>query len=201
MIVKTKLNMGCGFKKIPDYHNVDIADLFKPDEIVDLEKTPWPWADDTFEAIAAYDVLEHLGPSPREFIDILKEMYRVSKDQAVWTVRVPHWRCDIAVDDPTHVRVITTNTFKLFDQKKNKEGFEADLSHSLLGLTNGIDIEVEDTKFDFVGYWAQQARDGWIGARELDVKLNTLNNICESLEFTIRVHKPGRYLEWARKFI
>lgn len=199
--MKSKLNIGCGFKKNDDHHNVDITELVHPDEVVDLEQLPWPWPDNSFDTITAKDTLEHLGASPREFIKILQEMYRVSKDQAEWVITVPHWRCDLAVDDPTHVRVITANTFKLFDQKLNKEFYERGLSHSMLGLTSEIDVETEKVSFDFINYWKNQVDSGMLGSAEFEIKLNTLNNICETTHINIRVHKPGRYLEWAKKFI
>ena len=58
-----KLNLGSGLKKIKGYINVDKNPIFKPDEVVDLDVTPWPWKDNEFSHIVAKDILEHLGIS------------------------------------------------------------------------------------------------------------------------------------------
>jgi hypothetical protein len=38
-----KLNMGCGFKKINDHWNVDVEAKCNPDQVLNLETTPWPY--------------------------------------------------------------------------------------------------------------------------------------------------------------
>ncbi len=194
--MKTKLNLGCGLAKLDDYLNVDFADFCKPDQIVDLEALPWPWPDDSFDTIRAKDILEHLGAAPRDFLKIIAEMYRVSKPGAIWHITVPHWRCDNALNDPTHVRVITSRTFELFDQAKNVENYQRGLSHSALGLQEKIDLETVGVDFDIIGIWLDQLRIGNIDQQELNLKLNTLNNICESTHIYIRCHKPSRYAGW-----
>ena len=115
---KTKLNLGCGFQKLPGFVNVDISDISEPDCKHDLMQFPWPFEDNSVQHIVAKDILEHLGSSPDDFINVLKEMYRVSCNGAAWEVQFPHHRCDIAYDDPTHVRRLTSTTFRLFDQKQ-----------------------------------------------------------------------------------
>ena len=194
----TKLNMGCGFNKLNDHWNVDSFAKCNPDQVLDLEVTPWPYDDDFFDKINASNVLEHLGQDPNLFTNIIKEMYRVSKDKAEWYVQVPHHRCDSFWDDHTHVRVLTPKTFSMFDQKTNFESIARKLSHSTYGLYYDIDLEVVDVTYNIVGYWLQQQQDGMIGSKELDIKLNTLSNVCESVNIFIKVHKPGRFQDWAK---
>jgi ubiquinone/menaquinone biosynthesis C-methylase UbiE len=169
--------------------------------VVDLEVLPWPWPDNSFDEIFAKDILEHIGANPKEFIKIIGEMYRVSKPGAIWKVIVPHWRCDLAFDDPTHVRVITASTFKLFDQAKNVEAWKNKRADSLLGIINEIDVEITDNKFNIIEYWKNEVENQNLTNRQLDLKLNTLNNVAESTEITLLVHKPCRYNSWAEKFI
>ena len=137
-----KLNIGCGFKKLDDHWNVDSQSSCNPDQIVDLEVTPWPWENDFFERIHADNILEHLGQSPKLFTEIIKEMYRVSKDGAEWFINVPHFRSDLFWDDYTHVRPITAKTLKLFDQEYNVYCIEKHFSDSTFGLYHNIDIEI-----------------------------------------------------------
>lgn len=188
-----KLNLGCGFKKLNDHWNVDCEPKCNPDQVLDLETTPWPFEDNFFEKITADNVLEHLGHDPKVFTNIIKEMYRVSVDKAEWYINVPHHRCDLHWDDYTHVRTLTPKTFKMFDQKVNQESIQKQLSDSTFGLYHNVDLEVYDVSYNIINYWKQQLATGMIGSAELDIKLNTMSNVAESVNIFIRVHKPGRF--------
>jgi hypothetical protein len=187
-----KLNLGCGYKKLYDHWNVDIEPRANPDQVVDLEITPWPWPDDFFKKITADNILEHLGQSPRVFTQIIKEMYRVSADQAEWFICVPHHRCDLFWDDYTHVRPLSAKTFQMFDQKINFDTIERKLSESTFGIYHSVDLEVYDVSYNIINYWKEQQQQGMIGAQQLNINLNTLANVCETINIFIRVHKPGR---------
>lgn len=188
-----KLNMGCGFKKINDHWNVDVESKCNPDEVLDFEKTPWPYEDNFFEKITADNILEHLGQDPKVFTNIIKEMYRVSCDGAEWYINVPHHRCDLFWDDYTHVRPLSAKTFKMFDQKINYESIEKKLSDSTFGLYHNVDLEVYDVTYEIIAYWKQKVAEGMLGQKELDIKLNTISNVAESVNIFIKVHKPGRF--------
>lgn len=194
-----KLNMGCGFKKLNDHWNVDVEPKCNPDQVLDFEVTPWPYEDDFFEKITADNILEHLGQDPKVFTKILKEMYRVSKDGAEWYINIPHHRCDLYWDDYTHVRVLTPKTFRMFDQKVNLDSIERKLSDSTFGLYHDMDLEVYDVTYNMVGYWLNQQEEGMIGPKQLNINLNTMSNVAESVNIFIRVHKPGRYSDWLNK--
>lgn len=190
---QTKLNMGCGFKKLSDHWNVDVESKCNPDEVLDFETTPWPYEDNFFDKITADNILEHLGQSPKVFTNVIKEMYRVSKDGAIWAICIPHHRCDLFWDDYTHVRVLTPKTFMMFDQKFNYNTIERKLSESTFGIYHGVDLEIIDVNYNIIPMWKQQVADGMLGSRELDIKLNTLANVVESINIFIKVHKPGRF--------
>jgi predicted SAM-dependent methyltransferase len=196
----TKLNMGCGFKKLDDHWNVDIEKKCNPDQILDFEITPWPYADNFFEKITADNILEHLGQDPKVFTNIIKEMYRVSKNGAEWFINVPHHRCDLFWDDYTHVRPLSAKTFKMFDQRVNFESIQKCLSDSTYGIYHDIDLEVYDSTLNLVNYWIQQQNEGMIGSNQLMINLNTMSNVVESVNIFIRVHKPGRYEDLVKKY-
>lgn len=195
----TMLNMGCGFKKLDDYWNVDIEPKCNPDQILDFEQTPWPYEDNFFDKILANNILEHLGQNPKIFTNIIKEMYRVSKNEANWFVKVPHHRCDLFYDDYTHVRPLTAKTFKMFDQKFNYETIERKLSESTYGIYYNVDLEIVDLQYHIIDMWTQQVNNGMLGSSELNIKLNTLSNVCESIDIVIKVHKPGRFQHFYTK--
>ena len=194
-----KLNMGCGFKKLNDHWNVDIEPKCNPDQVLDFEVTPWPYEDNFFEKITADNILEHLGQNPKVFTNIIKEMYRVSKHGAEWIINVPHHRCDLFWDDYTHVRALSAKTFRMFDQKVNFESISKGLSDSTFGLYHDVDLEVYDVNYNMVGYWLDLQRQGMLGQTQLEINLNTMSNVAESVVIFIRVHKPGRFEDWFKK--
>ncbi len=189
----TKLNMGCGFKKLFDHWNVDIEPKCNPDQVLDLDQTPWPFEDNFFTKITCDNILEHLGQNPKVFTNVIKEMYRVSQDKAEWYICVPHHRCDLFWDDYTHVRPLSAKTFKMFDQKFNYDTIQRGLSESTFGIYHSVDLDVYDATYNIIPYWSSQVEQGMMGSKELDIKLNTMSNICETLNIFIRVHKPGRF--------
>lgn len=191
--IPKKLNLGCGLKKFDGFVNVDKSELVKPDEVVDLDVLPWKWKDNEFDHIVAKDILEHLGNSQEDFIQIIKEMYRITANGGIWEIQVPHWRCDIALDDPTHKRLITLGMFSLFNKRIQIEKARTKSSESLLAFEHDIDIEVCDTKFEYTEPYKERMRQGKITQEELHFAMNHLNNVIMSTILLIQVHKPGRY--------
>lgn len=193
-----KLNLGCGFNKKNDHWNVDKFAGCNPDEVLDLEVFPWPWEDNFFTKIHASNILEHLGQNPNTFTQVMKELYRVSAPGAIWEIQVPHHRCDLYYDDYTHVRALTEKTFKMFDQNVNIKSIERGLSDSTFGLYHNIDIEVYKSNYNLVSYWTDLEKDGMLGSKELNIKLNTMSNVVESIDIFIKVHKPCRQENWLK---
>jgi hypothetical protein len=191
--VTKKLNLGCGLVKFSECLNVDKSELVKPDEVVDLDILPWKWQDDEFDHIIAKDILEHLGENSADIIKYLKEMYRISANGAIWEVMIPHWRCDTALSDPTHKRVMTIETFRLFDMKYNADSVGVNGSHSLLAFDTNIDIEVCEIDFVYTEPFKKKIEDKQITKEELHYALNHLNNVAISTKMLIQVHKPPRY--------
>jgi predicted SAM-dependent methyltransferase len=198
-IEQTKLNMGCGFRKLEDHWNVDISPKCNPDQVLDFDVTPWPYEDSFFENITASNILEHLGQNPRVFTEIIKEMYRVSKDGATWFIQIPHHRCDVFFDDYTHVRALTEKTFKMWDQKVNYESILKNSADSTYGLYNDVDLEVVDVDYNIIHVWRNELEAGLIGAAQLNKKLNTLANVVDTVSISIKIHKPGRYADFIKK--
>ena len=189
---KIKINLGCGGQALPGFVNIDVSDISQANLKHDLMNFPWPFEDSSVDHIVAKDILEHVGTTPMDFINVLKEMYRVSSNGAAWEVQFPHHRCDIAVDDPTHVRLLTQTTFKLFDQKRAMQLMELQQAESPLAIEHDIDIEVCDVKHDWNNYWTEKVRNKEMTEDELYFNLNTMNNVAQSVIMLIQTHKPGR---------
>jgi len=69
------LNLGSGGNNLPGYTNVDNRPETNPDMVYDLEKTPYPWPDESAAEIIWKDALEHLSWRVIEFV--LKECHRI----------------------------------------------------------------------------------------------------------------------------
>lgn len=93
----TKLNLGCGSRKIEGFTNVDSNLLFNPDLVHDLNK-PLPFKDNSVSEIRMEMVLSYLDDINLMF----REIYRVSKNRAKVTVLVPHFSFGFV--DPNHKR-------------------------------------------------------------------------------------------------
>ena len=191
--VPKRLNMGSGFMKLDGFVNADNSDLCDPDVKVDFNQLPWPFEDSEFQHIVAKDILEHLDTDKVPLTDIIKEMYRVSENGAVWEIQVPHHRSDHAWDDPTHKRPVTPGTFKLFNQKNLIEGYQIGRSDSPLAFEMGVDMDLCETRYVYVGYWLDLLKEKKITEEQLELALNTQSNVAESTLMLIQIHKPGRY--------
>lgn len=187
-----RMNLGSGLNKLDGYLNVDISSSTNPDVVVDLNVTPWPWKDNEFDHIVAKDIIEHLGNSSDHFIEVLKEMYRVSNNGAIWEIQCPHWRCDTAIDDPTHRRLITPGMFNLFNKNSLFIKAKTSESDSPLAFDHDIDIEICDMQFDYIPFWKQKLNNKEITEEQLIFALNHYNNVAVSVRYLIQVHKPGR---------
>lgn len=135
----SKLNLGCGKKKLPQHLNVDREPSVKPDLIHDLNVYPYPLPEGFFEEIHAYDVVEHL----ENLVLFMREVWRLAQPKARVFITTPHFSCANAYTDPTHVRQLGYFSFDYFtaDQQWNyygSQGFEITHRHIVFapGLAN-----------------------------------------------------------------
>jgi len=107
---KKVLHVGCGTAKLPGATGVDVLKLSGVDVVHDLDKTPWPFADNTFDVILAHSVLEHVD----SVLHFMNEAYRVGKPDARLVICVPYFRSVDAYDDPTHRHFFTSRSMEYF---------------------------------------------------------------------------------------
>jgi hypothetical protein len=176
-----KLNMGCGHQKQPGYLNVDVSGECSPDQIWDLEKTPWPWESNSAEAVLFSHSLEHIGGDPRVFKEIIRELYRVCMNGAELIVKVPHPRHDDFITDPTHVRVITAGTFSMLSKRLNTEWIKIGAANTPLAIYWGVDFEIKRVEYSLDEPYRTQMQKGELSSEQITVIGRERNNIIKEI--------------------
>jgi predicted SAM-dependent methyltransferase len=82
-----KLNLGCGFNRLPNYLNVDLQAVHEPDLECDVCRL-LPLPSGAYEEILAQDILEHIPRAKCE--NALLEWNRVLKIGGILVIRVPN---------------------------------------------------------------------------------------------------------------
>ena len=106
----TVLDLGCGAKKTAGSIGADRCPLPGVNVLADLTHFPYPFATGSIDRIHMNHVLEHMD-NP---VDVLTELWRISKDGAEVHIRVPHYTGPYAWKDPTHRRSFTSESFDYF---------------------------------------------------------------------------------------
>ena len=187
-----KLNLGSGAKRIEGFLNVDYSSECNPDILLDLETTPWDFPDNAASHVIMSHVLEHLGQTPRAFLAIMQELYRICRNEAVIEITVPHPAHDNFLSDPTHVRPITPMTLALFDREQNLRWRAAGSANSPLALQCGVDFRI----VEFQNRLDPPAMSALKQLEERDLMLaqsffNFGRNLISEIWFKLRVVKPG----------
>lgn len=104
------LDIGCGAIKLPGAVGMDRLALPGVDVVHDLDHTPWPFEDSTFDHVNARNVMEHVD----DLVRCVEEIWRIAKPGATVEVRMPFMGSVNQHTDPTHRRGATHRTFEYF---------------------------------------------------------------------------------------
>lgn len=187
-----KLNLGCGYHKLPGYLNVDMSGDSKPDLVMNLEATPWPFPDSSVTHIVMRSVLEHVGGDSATFLAIIGELWRVCAPGAELIITVPHPRHDNFLGDPTHVRPIIPATLHAFDQVTNREWIDIGDAATPLGLQIGVDFHIESVEFVLDPQWKAKLDAGEVSVAQAMDAARSQNNVIAEYVFQWVAHKPPR---------
>jgi SAM-dependent methyltransferase len=113
-----RLHLGCGHAIKAGWVNLDSARLPGVDVVHDVEQFPWPFEDESFDHIAAFQLLEHV-----EYIPVLREAHRILRAGGTFEISVPHFTSRNNWADPTHKKLFSIRTFEFFvrDSRYNRD--------------------------------------------------------------------------------
>lgn len=148
---KTALDLGCGpTPKNPfgmqEVYGIDMysdpdAKIYKSDLAIE----PIPFPDQFFDGVTAFDFIEHIPrlvyvPHRRySFVELMNEIYRVLKPGGLFFSCTPAFPSAAAFKDPTHVNIITEETFPIY--------FDNISRHSKIYGFNGY-FEIQEQKWN-----------------------------------------------------
>lgn len=107
-----------GNEEWTDLTTLDIDPSCNPDVVFDLEQFPYPFDDNTFKEIHAYEVLEHMGTQGdyKFFFNQFNEFYRILKPLGMFIATVPTPE-SCFTGDPGHKRIIGKNSLGFLSQR------------------------------------------------------------------------------------
>lgn len=184
-----RINLGCGHRKRDGYHNVDKFAGCAPDEVVDLERFPWPWDSDSVEEVVMSHVLEHLGATTDAYFGVFRELYRVCRHGAPVRITVPHPRHDTFLADPTHVRPVTVDGLSMFSRRRCETWVREGRPNTPIALMIGVDFEIESTSLVLEPIWRNRLEMKKITEAELLLAIRERSNVVIETTAVLRAVK------------
>ena len=181
--------MGCGYNKIEGFVNVDASTGCSPDIVFDLETLPWPWETSVADAVVFNHSMEHMGQSPKVFLGVMTELYRICKHGAEIFINVPHPRHDHFIGDPTHVRAITPITLSLFDREQNDYWQKIGAANTPFAHYLGVNFKIVSTQLTPDEPYRTMFAENKIDTEQLEKLSRELNNVVTEYRFKLLVIK------------
>lgn len=105
------LDVGCNKVRAPEATcGIDYRAFPGVDIVHDLERFPWPIADNRFDVILCRDVIEHLN----DVVRTMEELHRIAKPGGRIKIWTPHFAHPNSFRDPTHRHHFSLGTFDYF---------------------------------------------------------------------------------------
>ncbi len=109
------LEIGCGTRRQADTDVcIDKSYFVKPDIVRDVAKRGIPFADNTFEKVYSYEVIEHIDDY-EDLIFFLNEIWRVLIPNGIWQFSTPNGITN-SFNHLTHSRAFTKASFEILSE-------------------------------------------------------------------------------------
>jgi SAM-dependent methyltransferase len=165
--MRRELLVGCGnarnkqvrFEGIPsEWENLTTLDIDPEtdcDVVHDLNVIPYPFEDNSFDEIAAYEVLEHCGTLGdwKFFFAQFYEFWRILKPGGHFVATVPMWDSPWMFGDPGHTRAIPKQSLIFLNRKEYEQVGKTsmtDYSRAWKGDFETVAVEETEHRMAFV---------------------------------------------------
>jgi SAM-dependent methyltransferase len=106
----TTLDVGCGINKRPGSIGIDRNPASRADVLCDLNRTPYPFRDNSFDRVLAIHVIEHV----EDVIRTMEEFHRLARPGGTVRIETPHYTDFSSFCDPTHRSHLNSFSFRYF---------------------------------------------------------------------------------------
>ena len=113
------LDVGCGIRKVPGAIGIDRNPASKADVLCDLDRFPYPFADNSFDRVVAIHVIEHVA----DVIGAVEEFHRVARPRGTIRIETPHYTDFSSFCDPTHRSHLNSFSFRYFGENHGGFGY------------------------------------------------------------------------------
>ena len=118
----SRLNLGCGFRRLDGYENIDKRKSVCPDLVCDITNG-LPYHDNSVDEIRAWDFLEHI-PIGKTIL-VMEEIWRVLKPGGIFESFTPDAENGQgAFQDPTHVSFWVENSWLYYSQSAYRKLYD-----------------------------------------------------------------------------
>ncbi|HWR53490.1 MAG TPA: methyltransferase domain-containing protein [Bryobacteraceae bacterium] len=113
------LDVGCGIKKLAGAVGIDRNPASAADVLCDLDRAPYPFRDDSFDALQATHVIEHVADVMRA----MEEFHRLVRAGGRVRIVTPHYTDFSSFCDPTHRWHLNSFSFRYFGEDHGGFGY------------------------------------------------------------------------------
>jgi SAM-dependent methyltransferase len=185
-----KIDIGCGRMKQDGFIGIDNSPYSMADYIIDLNKDPLPFEDNTVDYVYSSHCLEHLS----NLENVLSEIYRVCKPNAQIFITVPYYNTSLNLANIYHNNNIAFNehTFRFFSSEEECEIPKEDWitpSTKTWGLkysaNSDTGIELRTKKIEYL-YYPEYAD---LSEEEKRIARKKYNNVVDIINYYLVVVK------------
>lgn len=186
-----RLDLACGNNCKPGFIGIDISPDTQAQYICNLEKYPWKWFKKSEKYISSEDALgfqkipdnsvgeifsSHYIEHVTDLKSFMEEIYRIMIPNGLVTFVAPYYSSMRAMQDFTHKRFISENTFLYWNQEWMK-------TNGLLHYGINCNFNIVTTKYYYYPEWQIRAEAAKEYARKYYI------NVVADIEVTLQAIK------------
>jgi len=166
------LDVGCGINKHPGAIGIDRNPDCRPDVLCDLDRIPYPFADNSFDHELFRSLIEHVS----DVIRTMEEFHRLAKPGGRIRIETPHYTDFSSFCDPTHRWHLNSFSMRIFGE-----------DHGGFGYYSTARLHELSTRVRLLSLWR------WLG---WELAVNSSRRIRRFWEHYLCFVIRGKVIEW-----